>query len=337
MVRRTWLALALLTVVVTANAGVVSVKGDEILYDGKPIKIIGLRCSAALISDATTKQLIDNLDVFKSYGLNTVSVFFMGSRFGDVKGYRPDASLDPRATKRMARIIKAADKRDMIVLVGCLYWSTSRAKEDLGHWKQEDANKAVANTIRWLKQNDYRNVFVDVDNEGMAHDNTDWSIAEMIDAAHAVDPSIMIAYNDGGRPPKNADLYVHHSPKVPGKPWLDSESTPKGAGVSYWGAYSKQTTKGSDGVYYNYSRIGRYTPEMKAKQIAQTRDGIDNYNGIMLASTWLQCSPKEGVNGPFMTPGGRSKIDDVDADIDKLHPDAGIRWWLEYIRDNDKP
>ena len=76
---------------------------------------------------------------------------------------------------------------------------------------------------------------------------------------------------------------------------------------------------------------------MKAKQIAQTRDGIDNYNGIMLASTWLQCSPKEGVNGPFMTPGGRSKIDDVDADIDKLHPDAGIRWWLEYIRDNDKP
>ena len=55
----------------------------------------------------------------------------------------------------------------MVVLVGCLYWSNSRAKEDLGHWKQEHANKAVANTVRWLKEHNYRNVFVDVDNEGI--------------------------------------------------------------------------------------------------------------------------------------------------------------------------
>jgi len=33
-----------------------------------------------------------------------------------------------------------------------------------------------------------------------------------------------------------------------------------------------------------------------------------------------------------MTPGGRSKIKDVNAGMDRLHPDAGIRWWLEYIK-----
>jgi len=52
----------------------------------------------------------------------------------------------------------------------------------------------------------------------------------------------------------------------------------------------------------------------------------------MLASTWLQCAPAERLNGPFLTPGGRSNIADVNAGIDNLHPDSGILWWLEYIK-----
>ena len=319
-----------------ANDRVVSVRGSEITLNGQAIKILGLRCSNALISDTTTRQLIDSLDSFQSYGFNSVSVFFMGSRFGDVKGYRVDSSLDPVYAARMGRIIEAANKRGMIVLVGCLYWSTSRAKDDLvDAWSQADANKVVANTVRWLSDNNYRHVLVDVDNEGMAHDATGWSIASMIDAGHAVDPSIMIAYNDGAPPPANADLYIHHSPKVVGKPWLDSESTPAKSG--YWGEYSKRTTKKTKGEYYNYSRIGRYTPKMKEAQLAQTRDGMEKHNGIMLASTWLQCAPSEGIGGPFVKPGGHSRIQNVDTDIDTLHPDAGILWWLEYVKDRYGP
>ena len=56
------------------------------------------------------------------------------------------------------------------------------------------------------------------------------------------------------------------------------------------------------------------------------------YNGYMLASTWLQCVPGEGVGGPFTDPGGYSRIDDVDADIDRLHRDAGIAWWLDFVK-----
>lgn len=319
-----------------ASDNVFSVRGSEIMLNGQPTKLLGLRCSNALISDTTTQDLIDQLDTFRSYGINTVSVFFMGSRFGDVKGYRVDSSLDPVYAGRMGRIIEAADRRGMIVLVGCLYWSSSRAKEALvEHWGQTDANEAVANTVRWLSERDYRNVFVDIDNEGMAHDSTGWSIASMIDAGHAVDPSIMLAYNDGGPPPPNADLYIHHSPKVPGKPWLDSESTP--AQFGYWGEYSKKTTRDTNGGYYNYSRIGRYTKEMKATQFAQTRDGMEKRNGILFASTWLQCVPGEGVGGPFARLGGHSNIENVDADIDTLHPAAGILWWMEYVKDRYGP
>lgn len=332
----------LLTVFAVAGAEslagnyIFSVRGEEVLLNGKPFKVVGLRCSNALISDGTAQELIDQLDIYKAHGVNTVSVFFMGSRFGDVKGYQPDGTLESTYARRMGRIIEATDDRGMMVLVGCLYWSTSKAKEELEGWTQTEANKAVANTIAWLSRNDYRNVFVDVDNEGMAHDAKGWSIESMIEAAHAVDGSIMVAYNDGDAPPKNADLYIHHSPKVQGKPWLDSEATPKTPG-GYWGRYSKETHLESRGRYYNYSRIGRYTESMKEDQLRRTREEVRQYTGHMIASTWLQCPPSESVGGPFARPGGNSKIADVNEEIDVLHEDAGIQWWLNFTKEEYGP
>lgn len=302
------------------------VQGERLTLNDRPFKIIGLRVSNALISDADTEELMAHLDEFKGYGVNTVSVFVMGSRFGDVKGYLPDASLNPIYTARLGRIIEAADQRGMVVLVGCLYWSTSKASQDLGHWTQKEANRAVANTVAWLSKNNYRNVFVDVDNEGMAHRAKQWDIGQMIDAAHAVDRTLMVAYNSRETPPPQADLLVHFSPKVPGKPWVESEGTPENARGGYWGKFSKQ-----DG-YYNYIRIGRYTAAMKQDQLERTHAAIENHQGYMLASTWLQCGPAEGIGGPFMIPGGLAEKQGMDENMTQVRPDAGIRWWLESVR-----
>ena len=140
---------------VSANNYTVSVKGKNILLNGEIVKLLGFRCSNGLISEKKTEELIKNLDIFKAHGLNTMSIFFMGSRFGDVKGYNPDFTLNAVYAARMAKIIKAFDDRGMIVIVGCLYWGTSKAKADLGQWKQKDANLAVYNTVKWLKDNNY--------------------------------------------------------------------------------------------------------------------------------------------------------------------------------------
>jgi hypothetical protein len=295
------------------NAGkghILSVSGAEILFDGKPIKVIGLRTSNALMSDKTTQELIDNLSPFKSYGVNTVSVFVMGSRFGDVKGFRPDATLHPVYTARLARIIDAADERGMIVLVGCLYWSESEAKAELGHWTQEEANRAVANVVRWLADRGDRNVFVDPDNEGMANKEKGWDIGEMIAAGHRENPACVIAYNARAAAPANANLGIHFSPRIPGKPWLEAEGTPNV--VPYWHAYSRKEG------YRNYINIGIYTDAMKADQFERTRRGIEDANGYILASTWLQCPPPFGPN---MRPEG-------DGSPEK----PGILWWLEHIK-----
>jgi hypothetical protein len=325
------LLIGALVMPVKAGSYVFSVKGNRVYLNEKQFKVIGLRCSNALISDEDAKELIDNLDVFKSYGVNTVSVFFMGSRFGDVKGYRPDASLDPVYSGRMARIIEGADQRGMVVLVGCLYWSNSRAKEDLGYWKQEHADKAVANTVRWLKDHDFRNVFIDPDNEGMASRAKGWSIKKMIDAAHQVDPSYVIGYNNGAAPPDNADILLHHSPKDGVRAYIESEGSPAKTPGGYWGSFSK-----SDG-YYNYIRIGRYNEQMKKSQIDAARDNIENHAGYILASTWIQCAPHEGIGGPFMTPGGRAENRDINDNVKELQSDAGILWWLQWIKSTYRP
>lgn len=292
-----------------------SVRGDKTYLNDVPILVKGLRCSNALISDAATQELIDHLDTFAFYGVNTVSVFFMGSRFGDVRGYRVDASLVPVYARRMERIIEAADRRGMVVLVGCLYWSTSKAKRE--NWTQAEANAAVANTVAWLKEHDYRNVFVDVDNEGMAKRAKGFDNRQMVLAGKAVDPTCVIATNFKGEPPVEADLGLHFATPVPGKPYIQSEATPDNAPGGYWGTYSKK-----DG-YYNYINIGIYSDAMKANQIADTRAHLDRGQGYMLASTWLQCV---APYGPNHRPGG-----------DGSENDPGIRWWLEFLRDEYGP
>jgi hypothetical protein len=321
--RAVLVAFAAMLIVARADAAdappgtrnVLAVRGAELLLNGQPIKLKGLRTSAALMSEATTTDLIAHLDLFRSYGVNTISVYLMGSRFTDVKGYRSDATLDPVYAARLSRIIEAADARDMIVLVGCLYWSTSRASEELGGWTQADANRAVANTVAWLKTRNYRNVFVDPDNEGMAQAAKKWSIAAMIDAGHAADPKAIIAHNARSAPSPSADLAIHHSPKIPGKPYVETEGSPPGS--AYWGDYSKRRD------LYNYINVGVYTPEMKARQKATTTEHIERANGYVLASTWLQAPPPLGPN---MKPGGDGSAEN-----------PGIKWWLEYLRDRHGP
>ena len=180
------------------------------------------------------------------------------------------------------------------------------------HWTQRQANAAVANTVKWLKDHDYRNVFVDVDNEGMARRAKGLDTRAMVVAGKKADPTCVIATNYRGPPPPEADLAVHFSRKVPGKPYVESEATPGNAPGGYWGSYSKKA-----GVY-NYINIGLYNEEMKRNQKARTARHLDAGQGYMLASTWLQCV---APHGPNASPGGTGSPGE-----------PGIRWWLEFVR-----
>jgi hypothetical protein len=141
----------------------------------------------------------------------------------------------------------------------------------------------------------------------------------------------------------NSDLNIHFGPKEKTKPYLDTEATPRTPFKGYWGEYTKATHQ-ADSSYYNYSRIGMYTAEMKQDQLDKTASAMENYNGYCLASTWLQCGPEEGIGGPFCSPGGHSNLGSGENDnaewntnIDPIHEDAGILWWLEFVKENYGP
>lgn len=296
----------------------VTVDGRNILVGGRPIKLKGLRLSNALISEQATSALIERgLDIYRGYGINMISVYLMGSRFGGVKGYERDGALNSVYSLRLARIIEACAARGMIVLVGCLYWGDAKASDHLAAWGQADANKAVANTVKWLTDNNYTNVFVDPDNEGMARLAKGWDIGEMIDAGHAANPRMVMAFNAYSFPSKNADILIHHTADVGmfgrPRPYVDTEGTPPPfmVGEQYWAAYSRGDR--TDG----YVNIGVYTYEMKEALKQRATWGIENEGGYVLASTWLQAP-----DAPHDNPGGQGTKDD-----------PGVRWWLEYIKE----
>jgi len=286
-----------------------SVSGTETLLDNRPFVVRGLRCSNALVTDAASDSLIRHLPVFANYGVNTVSVFFMGSRFGDVRGYREGGTLDPVYAACMGRIIEAADGLGVVVLVGCLYWGDSRAKWEC--WTQAEANAAVRNTVAWLAEHDYGNTLVDVDNEGMARHRKGFDNRALVLAGKGIDPGCVIGTNFRGDPPTEADLALHFANPVPDRPYVESEGSPPGVSGGYWGPYSKREG------FYGYLNAGVYTPEMRAAQVRVAAEHFDAGHGYMLASTWLQAPPPQG---PRHYPGGEGTPDD-----------PGIRWWLRWL------
>lgn len=194
------------------SQNIFSVKGNKTYLNEKELQSIGLRCSNALLSDTTVDDLIENLDVFKEYGINTISVYFMGSRYSNIYGYEKDGTLNTVYKKRMEKIIEACDKRDVVTLVGILYWGSGMAdnKNDYyAGWAQKEVNGAIQNTMKWLKENKYYNVFIDPDNEGMAERGAKFNMDEMICKAKDIDSNIPIAYNGFGYSPPCADLSIH--------------------------------------------------------------------------------------------------------------------------------
>lgn len=299
-----------LSVTQLAAQNVFSVKGNKTYLNGKAFQCIGLRCSNALLADNTVTDLISHLDEYRSYGLNTISVYFMGSRYSNIFGYQQDGSIDPVYKARMEKIVEACDKRGMVVLIGILYWGSGLSSLDnknYDRWTQSEVNAAMLSTVRWLHQKNYKNIFIDPDNEGMAERARGFNIDEMICEGKKANPDIVIAYNGQGYPPPCADLAVHFGFRTMNKPYIQSEGTPD----QYWGEYSKENGLNE------YINVGIYTKSKKEQQIQKTREILERGDGYLFASTWLQNVP------PVYNPGG---------DGSPCNP--GIGWWLEFIKQN---
>jgi hypothetical protein len=141
-------------------AATLTVKGHAFLLDGRPFDMWGVRTASASQTQELTDHLIAQLDDYKAHGVNTVSVFYMGSSGGYADPFAADGTaIDPSHQKRMEAIIRACDRRGMVVVVGVFYQRAAAPR--LKDW--DAATEAVRTVARALAP--HRNVILNVANE----------------------------------------------------------------------------------------------------------------------------------------------------------------------------
>lgn len=118
--------------------------------------------------DRNTTEFINNMNIWKSYGLLSFTINMQG---GSPQGYSSaqpwnnsafteDGSLRPEYMKRLKKILDKADELGMVPILGLFYFGQDERLSD-----EEAIINAVNNTIKWLFVSGYRNILLEIDNE----------------------------------------------------------------------------------------------------------------------------------------------------------------------------
>lgn len=168
-----WLVLAILLCAgpIEAADEPTATREFEILHDraylgGQEVDLWGLRCGNALHSEAITERHIRNLDNMAAHGINLIGVYIQGSNGGwpdpdaGLNGFTRDGKLKPVVAKRLETLIREADQRGMVVMVGLF-----TQRQDQEFYDDAAIRRAIEEAARFLSQRKLKNVFVDIIHE----------------------------------------------------------------------------------------------------------------------------------------------------------------------------
>src|SRR5690606_13771213 len=104
------------------GGNVLSIEGREFRLNDRPFDMWGIRVASASQSEDNMNKLLEALDDYKAYGVNTVNLYYQGSSGGAEDPFNADGTaIDPGHRTRMERIIEECDRRGMVVVVGIFY------------------------------------------------------------------------------------------------------------------------------------------------------------------------------------------------------------------------
>jgi hypothetical protein len=298
-----------------------TLQGSRFSLDGAPIDLWGIRVASATMSEALTDQLIAQLDEYRRYGVNTVTVFYQGSSGGEFDPFSPDgSSIDAAHQLRMARIIEACAERDMVVVVGIFYAGADAALAD---WAASvEAVRTVSGELTA-----YDNVILNVANQQNADGYSDkpWAkvrtlagLEELFQAVHSVDPTRLVG--SGG--------YDFESNVAIGLSADTDALLFSGGGLaSQMTAFRQRNVTdkpilcvelyGSDTE--GYTPAGVFSDEVKANYFADADAGAadEALSVFFHATPWTQSAER---GSPRYDLGGEGTI-----------ADPGIRWYFEHV------
>lgn len=140
---------------------------DDLPYlGGEPVELWGIRCGNALHSDTVVERHVRALDNMTAHGINLIGVYLQGSNGGwpdssaGTNGFDRLGNLKSSAKRRLEWLVREADARGMVVMVGIC---SPRKDQD---FEDEDAiRNALEQTASFLDERGLRNVFVDLMHE----------------------------------------------------------------------------------------------------------------------------------------------------------------------------
>lgn len=158
-----------------------TIEGIDFKMNDRAFDLWGIRLANGLENDRTTHDIIQNLDVYKSYGINAFSVFLMGGSTGSANPFTCEGDFNWKLRgsglycgrgdcegfyiknsylDRLAVLIEEADEREMAVNLGIFYQMRIHQLTDI-----EAILRAVKNVAGWLRAKGYTNLFMDMVNE----------------------------------------------------------------------------------------------------------------------------------------------------------------------------
>jgi hypothetical protein len=119
--------------------------------------------------DRNTEEFCAHLPEYRAHGLLAVTVGLQGGgpnyrrevydRYVN-SAFRPDGSLRAAYFDRLRRVLEAADRAGMVVIVNYFYWKQARRIPD------DDVLRGITGRVtEWLLSTGHRNILVDVANE----------------------------------------------------------------------------------------------------------------------------------------------------------------------------
>ncbi len=329
MRNRLLLSSGLLILALGANtlAATLSVKGVALELDGKPFDMWGVRTASASQTQELTDRLIARLDDYLAHGVNSVSVFYMGSSAAYTDPFVADGTaVDAGHQQRIERIVQACDRRGMVVIVGIFYQRCQQP--NLRDWSA--ATEAVRTVARLLKP--HRNVILNIANEQNSgrYKSLPWSrvqdvedLAELCRVVKTVDPDRIVGaggydHASNGRLGRSKDVDVL---------LFDTAGQTRSGPV-----YERYLAAGvRDKPMVNVETFGAWTnqflppgvfPEAVRQAYHHEIDDAARYSGLYVHlhnTPWFQAfTPEDEIRYDL---GGHGTAD---------HP--GVRWYFEGVK-----
>lgn len=179
---------------------VVSIEGNMFLVNGKPTyegrywkgnKVEGLLINSRMVqgvfdaenpeskerfkypdtgvwdADRNTNEFVEHMALWNAYGLNSFTINLQGGSptgYGNRglinSGFDAKGNLKPAFQDRLKRILDKASELEMVVILGYYYFGQDQVLEN-----EAAVINGVKNATRWVLENGYQNVLVEINNE----------------------------------------------------------------------------------------------------------------------------------------------------------------------------